>query len=144
MIKDDPDGTVREEQNEAEINASGTDDTIKNETSEAARAFERLEDGWDEDKKEIEAEQIKEEVEVVVEPRVSDDVKNEGAVDEEPAQDTKEGEVKSETEPEGTTETETGSATDIEPEIAPEAEGRKSDTSDYEDMKLPPVDYSRF
>ncbi|MGI6311297.1 MAG: hypothetical protein ACOXZU_07165 [Bacteroidales bacterium] len=36
MIKDDPDGTVREEQNEAEINASGTDDTIKNETSEAA------------------------------------------------------------------------------------------------------------
>ena len=85
MIKDDPDGTVREEQNEAEINASGTDDTIKNETSEAARAFERLEDGWDEDKKEIEAEQIKEEVEVVVEPRVSDDVKNEGAVDEEPA-----------------------------------------------------------
>lgn len=205
MINNDPDDTVREEQNEAEIKASGTDETLNNENAEAAMAFEKPEDDRGDDKKEIEAEQIKEEVEPVVEPRVSDAVKNEGAVDDEPGQDIKEGEVKSETEPESTTETqpegtsetqpestsetETGSTTDIEPESATdteaestpdaeakteteagsateteagssteteagsaaagieaeaETEARTYDTSDYEDMELPPVDYSRF
>lgn len=39
MIKDNPDDTVREEQNGAETNASGTEDSLKMETEETAKAF---------------------------------------------------------------------------------------------------------
>ena len=46
MIKDNPDDTVREEQNEAEMIASGTENTLDNETAEAEKAAgDKEEDG---------------------------------------------------------------------------------------------------
>jgi len=156
MIKDNPDDTVREEQNEAEIDASGTEDSLRIETSEAEKAFENKEgDGGDD----IKAEEVTEEIESFVEPRSENDVEKKGGEGEETEQDVKEGEVNSDSEPESATETETEAeleaevteeATDsseAEKEKKPSAVGEadeSSDTSGYEDTELPPVDYSGF
>ncbi len=107
MIKDNPDDTVREEQSEAEIDASGTEDSLEMETSETEKTFESIGGDGNDDKTEMASEEIKKEVESVANLQVADDTGKEEENDGEADQDNKEDEAILEAEPEPETGEET-------------------------------------
>jgi len=129
MIKDNPDDTVRDEQNGAEIDASGTEDSLDMETTEEKKVSETREDDGGDNKKEIEAEENKkEEFESVISQPISEYKEKEGGEE----IDAVLGEKVEVLNPEK----ETGTDSKTETETLTE--------TDAEDTELPPVDYSGF
>lgn len=130
MIKDNPDDTVREEQNGAEMTASGTENSFDMEAAEAAKVVGDKEEEGEEDKEVNTAEEDQEVVMADENSQVTEAEENDGK--ESPEEIKEEGEVEVEIEAETETETETGT------------EPHSDSAKETEDTELPPVDYSNF
>jgi len=135
MIKDNPDDTVREEQDEAEMTASDTENAFDKETAEAAKSVGDKAEERVEDNKVNAAEKDQKEVSEVENSQVAEAEENDAK--------------------ESTEETHDKGEVETEAKQSPEAEKAEEPNTDYtehpsadkkeaEDTELPPVDYSGF
>ncbi|MBN2666309.1 MAG: DUF349 domain-containing protein [Bacteroidales bacterium] len=145
MIKDNPDDTVREEQNEAEMTASDTENALDNETTEEEKAVGDKEEQEVEDKKENTAEDDQKEVTEGENLQVTEAEENDSTESSEEM--VNEGEVEVEVEAEAEASAETEKSPEAEKAKEPDSDGSEPSSDDIkeaEDIELPPVDYSGF
>ncbi|MDX9946731.1 MAG: DUF349 domain-containing protein [Bacteroidales bacterium] len=143
MIKDNPDDTVHEEQNEAEVTASGTENALDKETAEPEKAVGDKEEDGAEDIEVNTAEADQETTEANQETTEADQKTTEAVeeladvVDEAAETVDKTAEANHET-------AEADREIIKADENSQVAEAEKSDDKGAEDAELPPVDYSGF
>ncbi len=145
MIKDNPDDTVREEQNEAEMTVSDTEKAFDKETTEEEKTVGDKPEERVENKKVNTAEEDPKEVREGENSQVAEAEENDARESAEEMHD--EGEVEVEAETESNAEPETKNSPEAEKAEEPDTDNTEkssADNKETEDTELPPVDYSGF